>query len=84
MSAPTEVPTTEDRVFDSIVDYKAAHDGNSPSNRNIMDACAISSTSVVNYHLRRLAAAGRIRLDFSLARSIEVPGARWLPPAMKP
>ncbi len=69
-----------EEIYRFIVAFKQAHDGNSPTLREIGAGCAISSTSVVVYHLGLLAKAGRIRLcreDRSRARRIEVVGGAW-------
>ena len=63
-----------------IVEYKAAHNGNSPAFREIMRACHRSSTSVVQMDLRRLALAGLIRYRARRSRSLEIVGSRWEPP----
>ncbi|MEO8539069.1 MAG: transcriptional repressor LexA [bacterium] len=47
-----------------------------PSIRDIQDGCAISSTSVVDYNLRKLEEKGFIRRDREVSRGIEVLGAR--------
>src|SRR5688572_26463366 len=47
-----------------------------PSIRDIQDGCAISSTSVVDYNLRKLEEKGHIRRDREISRGIEVLGAR--------
>lgn len=71
-----------DKLFAYIVRYKAAHDGNSPTMREIVGAgVAGASTSVASYTLHALEQQGRIRLSGTTqARSIEVVGGRWLPP----
>lgn len=66
-----------ERVFDFIVQYKSENDGNSPSIRDIMAHCAISSTSVVIYHLEKLERSERIERDYAGARSIRVRGGEW-------
>lgn len=66
-----------DAVFRFIVAYKRSHDGNSPSTREIMDACGITSTSVTRHILSDLARRGRIRLTAHGSRNIEVPGGKW-------
>ena len=68
-------------IFRFVCDYKARHDGISPSVREIAMYCHISSTSVVNYHILALKRQGAIRFQYNVARSIEVIGAHWLPPA---
>ena len=67
------------RVLRFIIRYKMAHDGNSPSIREMGDACGVSSTSVVAYNLEKLERAGKIEIDGS--RGIQVVGGRWVPPA---
>ena len=47
-----------------------------PSIRDIQIGCGISSTSVVDYNLRRLEEKGHIRRDREVSRGIEVLGAR--------
>jgi repressor LexA len=47
-----------------------------PSIRDIQEGCDISSTSVVDYNLRKLEEKGYIRRDREVSRGIEVLGAR--------
>ncbi len=47
-----------------------------PSIRDIQDGCSISSTSVVDYNLRKLEEKGLIRRDREISRGIELLGAR--------
>ncbi len=47
-----------------------------PSIRDIQDGCGISSTSVVDYNLRKLEEKNYIRRDREVSRGIEVLGAR--------
>lgn len=66
------------RIFSFIVQYKADHDGNSPSILDIGRECRISSKSVVAYNLLVLEKAGKICLvRGKKSRSIEVIGGRW-------
>jgi len=71
------------KVMEFIVAHKKQHDGNSPCIREIGDACEISSTSVVYWHLQCLEAKGLISLVPSSgrgtgkARYIEVIGGQW-------
>ena len=67
----------QDRVFDFIVKFKADNDGVSPSYREIMEACDISSFSHVKYLLGKLAAGGRISLGDGKSRTIYVTGGQW-------
>lgn len=62
------------QILQHIIDYKKAHDGNSPTFRNIMQACGISSSGHMQYILNAMEAQGTIRIA---ARSIEVVGGRW-------
>ncbi|KAA0239644.1 MAG: repressor LexA [Planctomycetaceae bacterium] len=47
-----------------------------PSIRDIQDGCSISSTSVVDYNLRKLEEKGFIRRDREVSRGIEILGPR--------
>ncbi|MCK9520223.1 MAG: transcriptional repressor LexA [Dehalococcoidia bacterium] len=47
-----------------------------PSIRDIQEGCDISSTSVVDYNLRKLEEKGYIRRDREVSRGIEILGAR--------
>ncbi len=47
-----------------------------PSIRDIQDGCGISSTSVVDYNLRKLEEKSFIRRDREVSRGIEILGAR--------
>jgi SOS-response transcriptional repressor LexA len=71
-----------ERVFDFILKYKHEHDGNSPSFREIGEACGISSTAVVSYWLKRLETQGLILLPEDPGahtnRRIEVVGGCWM------
>lgn len=62
-----------------IVEYLRARQGEEapvlPSYREIMVACGISSTSVVNYHLAQLERAGLIIRHGNLARSVRLVAA---------
>jgi hypothetical protein len=68
-----------EHVYAYIVDYKQAHDGNSPSYRMIMRACAVSSTSQVGAMIDYLRQMNRIRIVGD-QRSIAVVGGEWMPP----
>lgn len=63
-------------VFDFIVAYKRAHDGNSPTLRQIMDARGISSTSVAHNILHGLERSGFIRI-LPGSQGIVVIGGCW-------
>jgi SOS-response transcriptional repressor LexA len=75
--APTE------RIYKYIVTYKRDHDGNSPTIREIMEECEISSTSMVVFYLNKLVGKGLIRRPEPLMGSrfttkIEVVGGKWI------
>jgi hypothetical protein len=72
-------PSTRDRIFDYLVRYKRDHDGNSPSLREIADACHIA-LSGARYHLTRLEIDNRIRISGKRSRTIEIIGGTWQPP----
>jgi len=57
------------RSFVSDKDYP-------PSIRDIQEGCGISSTSVVDYNLRKLEEKGLIRRDREVSRGIEILGSR--------
>src|ERR1700694_6212229 len=59
------------KIFEYIRDFIDEHDY-PPSIRQIQEACAISSTSVVDYNLRILEKTGHIRRDREVSRAIEV------------
>ena len=73
-----QTAATRERIFDFLVVYKQTHDGNSPSLREIADACHIV-LSGAHYHLSRLELDNRVRLSGPRCRTIEViggPGSR--------
>ena len=66
-------------VLEFIIAYKQLHDGNSPTWREIGNACNISSVSVVAYILKKLEDQGKIILEHnSLPRKIIIVGGRWV------
>ena len=82
LSEPKKLKYNRMAVFKFIVAYKVAHDGNSPTLRDIMRAFEISSSSVANFIVRDLTAMGLIRLPpiragRTIARGIEVIGGEW-------
>ncbi len=72
-----ELSTKQRRIVDFIRAFIDEHDY-PPSIRQIQEACAISSTSVVDYNLRILEKQGYIRRDREVSRAIELlqPGGR--------
>jgi len=68
--------TTTDKVYHFIRGYKLRY-CIAPSFREIMEACKLSSTSVVKYHMDKLRREGKI--DFGReARSIHIPGEKMV------
>jgi len=68
-----------ERLMQFIVDYKTAHDGNSPTYREMMAATGLTTTSMVAYHLEKLEQAGLIERPQQVGNSrvIEVVGGEW-------
>jgi hypothetical protein len=75
-----------DHIYNFIVGYKLSHDGNSPSFREIGDACGIASTSMVKRALADLIGNGKLALNGApfQSRCIEVVGGEWRPPSRSP
>jgi repressor LexA len=71
---PAELSPRQRRVLEFIRRFIGEH-GYPPTIREICEACEISSTSVANYNLRRLAEAGYIRRSDRLSRAIELTAA---------
>lgn len=69
-------PNRTQEIYRFIVQHKRAHDGNSPSIREIMAACQINSSSVVKSHLDTLANQGLIQ-RVKHRSVIEVIGGQW-------
>lgn len=68
-------------VFDFILKYKQAHDGISPTVREIMEATEYNSTSAVMAALEALRDQGLIKMPIEKrTRQIQVVGGVWLPP----
>ncbi len=74
--SPPRLTPTAGRVLEYIIRYKTANDGNSPTWRDIARAVGISSTSCVDYHIRRLECLGLIIRPGS-TRGISVVGGQW-------
>ena len=72
MASPSlkESSTTE-RVFRAIVAFRQEHDY-SPSYRDLMALTGLRSSSSIDYHLRKLRAAGLIAREDGQARTIVV------------
>jgi repressor LexA len=63
------------QIFDFLREFIDEKDY-PPSIRDIQDGCSISSTSVVDYNLRKLEEKHYIKRDREVSRGIEVLGAR--------
>lgn len=80
-SKSTKVTKRMRAVLAEICTFKAAHDGQAPTRRELMRLCGLHSPSTVSYYLARLEASGLIRTqNEGEARGIEVVGGRWEPP----
>lgn len=56
-------------VWQAIADYHLRH-GYAPTFRELMATCGLSSTSVAEYHVSRLEAAGVVRRTARVARGM--------------
>ena len=63
---------TNARMLKFIHDYQATHFGRLPCYREIAAGSKLRSTNTVQYHLKQLAAAGRVNWTPKLARSAAV------------
>jgi len=70
-----EISGKQLQILDFLRTFIEEHDY-PPSIRDIQDGCAISSTSVVDYNLRKLEEKNFIRRDREVSRGIEVLGPR--------
>jgi SOS-response transcriptional repressor LexA len=68
-------PTSYAEIYNFLVAYKTAHDGNSPSIREICEATGFASTSHVAYILTQLERHGKIKVTG--VRQIAVVGGEW-------
>ena len=66
----------QERMLQFITEF-LNDQGYPPTVRDIQKACAISSTSVVDYNLNILQREGHIRRSPEISRGIEVPGHVW-------
>ena len=65
----------QQRILDYVQEFLDEHDY-PPSIRDIQQGCEISSTSVVDYNLKRLEERGLLRRDREISRAIQLPGAQ--------
>ncbi len=71
----TPLSPRQQQILDFLRSFIEEHDY-PPSIRDIQEGCGISSTSVVDYNLRKLEEKGFIRRDREISRGIELLGAR--------
>lgn len=83
MSNRTGIPENKERenaIYDFIIAFKREHDA-SPTLREIANACDISTTSVVDYYIKKMVRDGRIKMQpkgrATKSRMITVPGYSW-------
>lgn len=70
------------KIFDCIVAFKMAHDGNSPTFREIGESIGCNSSSLISIYLDRMEILGMIKRDqLGASRNIEIPGGKWIPPS---
>ncbi|MCC7018075.1 MAG: repressor LexA [Rhodospirillales bacterium] len=62
------------RILQFVEQFVSEHDY-PPSIRDIQQGCDISSTSVVDYNLKRLEEKGLLRRDREISRAIQLPGS---------
>jgi hypothetical protein len=79
LSCVSPMVATADEVYDAIVQYKIANDGNSPSRQYLADELGYKSKQGVVRLLKQLVSDGRIRL-IPRSSDIQVVDAVWLPP----
>ena len=86
VQAGDDLSVRQRRIFDFLVEFMGEKDY-PPSIRDIQQGCEISSTSVVDYNLKRLEERGYIRRDREVSRGIELldgSGRRRRAPLMVP
>ncbi len=80
MSRPATLSERHEAAYQFILAYKAEHDGNSPSMRQVGAAIGVESSSLMDYYLTGLEKAGLIIRPTNEARGIIVVGGQWVPP----
>ena len=68
-----------DQIYNFIVRFKIAHNGNSPTIRQIGDEIGVVSTSQVSHYLNQMVRLGKIERDGKF-RMISIPGGQWFAP----
>ncbi len=69
----SQLSAKRQQIVDFILQFMEER-GYPPTVRDIQGGCGISSTSVVDYHLKVLEKEGHIRRDPEVSRGIELPG----------
>ncbi len=69
----SQLSAKRQQIVDFILQFMEER-GYPPTIRDIQSGCGISSTSVVDYHLKVLEKEGHIRRDPEVSRGIELPG----------
>ncbi|HEY51740.1 MAG TPA: repressor LexA [Dehalococcoidia bacterium] len=69
----SQLSAKRQQIVDFILQFMGER-GYPPTVRDIQSGCGISSTSVVDYHLKVLEKEGHIRRDPEVSRGIELPG----------
>ena len=68
-------------VYNAILKYKIEHKGKSPTIRELCQLTTVTSTSLMNYILRRLETQGAVRITRRLStRGIELIGEAYVAP----
>ena len=75
-------PAKSNEVYEFILKFKMEHDGNSPSFKDINQACGFKSVSTTSYYIDKLVKRGLITFDGSKSRMIEVIGGQWNAPSL--
>ncbi|HLJ25330.1 MAG TPA: winged helix-turn-helix transcriptional regulator [Candidatus Angelobacter sp.] len=63
-----------DEIWEAIRKYKAEHDGNSPSERELAEIVGVSRGSI-QYHLGKLIKAGRLERGYADRRAFRITGS---------
>lgn len=71
----SELSARQSKILDYIREFIDRNDY-PPSVRDIQRGCGVSSTSVVDYNLRRLEEKGVLERDREVSRGIKLPGGR--------
>lgn len=78
-------PAKSNEVYEFILKFKAEHDGNSPSFKDINQACGFKSVSTTSYYIDQLVERGLIKCEYEhKSRMIEVVGGQWNAPSSAP